>query len=120
MTADSLRIVVSADRDVYSRGDSITITLTVRNELRHPVVFEFASGQRFEVLIRNSLGETLWRWSEGKAFIQMLGREQLEPGSSLTYEAQFDGVLPAGRYTAVGSVVSTNLPLEARTDFTVR
>ena len=49
-----------------------------------------------------------WRWSADKAFIQMLGEEELAPGESLTYEERFEGSLAVGTYTVVA------IPQQAR------
>ena len=119
MTDDSLRITIATDRPRYAVGQPIELTLSVANESAAVIVLEFSSGQRFDFLIHDARGETMWQWSQGKGFIQVLGQVRLEPGEILSYAARFEGLLEPGAYSAVGELASSNRPLEAAASFVV-
>lgn len=112
-------VTVTTDKPQYASGDAIVLHLEVTNRTDEPVVLRFSDGQRFDLVIRDEAGEMAWRWSADKAFIQVLGEEQLAPGESLTYEERFEGSLQVGTYTVLGMLVASNEPLEASTTFAV-
>jgi hypothetical protein len=53
--------------------------LGVVNHTRQTVVLRFSSSQRFDFRILNCRGEVVWQWSEGKAFLTVMGEEQVGP-----------------------------------------
>ena len=72
---------MALDRTMYSRPPAIpvlTARLTLRVTQGGPLELRFASGQRFELIINNDLGEVMLRWSEGRGFAQVLGTERIE------------------------------------------
>ncbi|MEE9270776.1 MAG: BsuPI-related putative proteinase inhibitor [Candidatus Krumholzibacteria bacterium] len=114
-----VEIAVATDKGVYAPNEPIRLEMVVRNRTDEVVVFEFSSGQRFDFVIVDEAGTVVWRWSADKAFITVLGEEQLAPGESLSYEERFEGALSPGTYTVLGMLVSSNEPLEASTTFDV-
>ena len=119
MPDTAVEISVTTDKNDYAPGEPIVMRLEVTNRTEEPVTLEFSTGQRYDFAIDGTEGGMPWRWSADKAFIQVLGEEHLAPGGSLTYEERFEGSLPAGTYTVVGTLVTSNEPLEARTTFAV-
>ena len=116
LPAASYGIEVSTDRPVYFNNlmppifnpwPTARVRLIVRNETEWPVEFAFTTSQRFDFIVRDASGKEVLRWSDGKAFLQVLGRETLLEGSR-SYAADIllrgrDGKpLPAGSYTLVG------------------
>lgn len=118
--ADSIALSVSTADSAVSTGSPVDVALTVTNDFPAPVTLQFRSGQRYDFLVLNAAGDTVWQWRAGKAFIQVLGEEQLGPGESLEFLETVEGALPPGDYTVVGVLASSSHPLEARTTFTVR
>ena len=79
--------------------------MTIRNSTPAPLVLNFPSGQRFDLVIRNTNREEVFRWSANKLFTQALGRIELSPGRrSFTAEAPLGAgenqPLPPGTYIA--------------------
>ena len=79
--------------------------MTIRNSTAAPLVLNFPSGQRFDLVIRNTNREEVFRWSANKLFTQALGKIELSPGRrSFTVEAPLGAganqPLPPGTYTA--------------------
>ncbi len=116
---NQIEIAVATDKESYPSGEPIVLRLEVTNRTEAPVTPEFSNGQRFDFVIQDEAGGSAWRWSADKAFIQVLGEEQLAPGESLTYEERFEGSLQVGTYTVLGTLVASDEPLEARTTFAV-
>lgn len=85
---------------------SMVLRMNLRNWTAAPLAINFPSGQSYDVVIRNARDEVVYRWSEGKAFIQVFRQERLEPRRERNYVVTVrladkeDRPLPAGRYTA--------------------
>ena len=98
--------------------------LKVFNNSDQVVNLELASGQRFDFLIRDSNGRLIWRWSDGKSFIQILGLRTLSPGESRTFSASHrfagkpNGAMEEGLYTVTGKLASPSSRVEGKTSFT--
>lgn len=111
----AVEISITTDKTDYASDEPIVLRLEVTNGTDAPLLLEFSTAQRYDFVMDGAEGGTAWRWSADKAFIQVLGEEQLAPGESLTYEERFEGSLTAGTYTVVALLVATNVPLEVRT-----
>jgi hypothetical protein len=79
----------------------------------------FPNGQTHEVIVVDSLGREVWRWSSGRMFTQSLQNRVLHASDTLDYDAIWRNA-PAGKYTAIATLASENFPMEQRTDFVVR
>ena len=80
--------------------------LGVVNHTALPVVLRFSSSQRFDFRILDCNGDVVWQWSEGKAFLTVMGEEQVGP-RPLMYPVRVklvnrEGPLPPGTYTLEG------------------
>ena len=79
--------------------------MTIRNDTNLPLRLDFPSGQRFDLVIRDSKGQEIYRWSATRLFTQEMGTLELSPGEK-TYSAEVplgqpeDQPLPPGRYQA--------------------
>ena len=62
-------------------------TFTVQNEYNHPRVFQFASGQQFDLEIIDQAGRVVAAWSDDKFFIQSPTFFALGPGESAMFTA---------------------------------
>jgi hypothetical protein len=94
------------------RIPEITATLTVFNQSKLPVTFSFPSSQRYDFAIANSDGVEVWRWSNGRFFLQVLGSLTLNPGQSVTFTEKIRFAdrsghpFPQGLYTLTGGLTS--------------
>lgn len=76
------------------------------------VTFSFPSSQRYDFAIIDSSGQEVWRWSNGKMFLQVIGSLTLKPGSAITFKAEHRFVgergdpLPEGIYTVLGELTA--------------
>ena len=109
-----IEVSLATDKQSYGSDEPIALQLEITNRTGELATFEFSNGQRFDFVIQDEAGASVWRWSADKAFIQVLGEEQLAPGESLIYEERFEGSLQVGTYTVLGMLVASNEPLEVR------
>ena len=116
-TVEGPPIISSLDVKVR---DGIEFTFRVTNNERAKVELLFPSGQTHDFTVVDSLGRSVWRWSEGRMFTQAYQNKFLESGASVTYEAAWRAEVPPGRYVAIASLMSENKPVEQRTSFEVR
>ncbi len=112
----SYGLELSLDRPLYynnlmppiaSPWPTARAVLIVRNETEWPIQFTFPTSQRFDFVVADALGKEMLRWSDGQAFMQVVGRETLLKESK-RYSAELalktrDGKpLPAGLYSVTG------------------
>lgn len=102
---------------VVVAGDSVRFTFQVANAGMSAVELTFGSGQRYDIVVSDSAGGEVWRWSAGRMFTQAVGEERLEAGGTLEYEATWDPSGREGVYRAVARLLSSDQPLELGTEF---
>ena len=91
----------------------------VVNEGKKKLELNFADGRTHDVVVLDSLGREVWRWSEGRLFTQAMQNKVLRTSDSLRYEESWRGAKP-GHYIAVATLASANFPVTQRIEFTVR
>ncbi len=123
--------VIRASRAKTQNGPALTSTLavTVKNgvALNFRVMntgskrleVNFPSGQTHEVVVVDSLGREVFRWSKDRMFTQSIQNKVLHVSDTLDFDATWKNA-PAGKYTAIATLASENFPMEQRTDFVVR
>jgi intracellular proteinase inhibitor BsuPI len=117
----ALDLLLKADKSTYALGEPIALTLKVANRGPRPVTLQFPTAQRYDIVVHDSQGREVWRWSAGQMFAQVLGEEILQPGSvALTYGVTLRERFAAGRYTAVGIIPAEGAPISASLDLTIR
>jgi len=111
---------VAAALEVKVR-DGIEFAFRVTNNAASKLELLFPTGQTHDIVVVDSLGREIWKWSEGRMFTQALQNKILESNGSLAWNASLHAkTIPPGRYTAVASLLSENKPLEQRVEFEVR
>jgi hypothetical protein len=105
---DTLSVRVSSEKSSYVRGDSLRLTLEVKNNGLAPVTVSFANGQRYDFTARNATGATVWTWSHGKTFDPRPSEMILAAGETVRYQETWTfasnggGAVPDGDYTVSG------------------
>lgn len=100
-----------------SRPPVINMALQVYNYSRIPVTLDFTTSQRYDFAIYNSKGREVWRWSDDKAFLQVLGQVTLSPGESILYTTAYEFIdangrpMPADLYTLKGELTASDMTL---------
>ena len=114
---DGPPIVVAFDVKVR---DGIEFDFRVTNNTPRQVELLFPTGQTHELVVVDSLGREVWRWSEGRMFTQATLNKLLESSATHAWQAAWRAEVPPGRYVAIASLLSENKPLEQRVSFEVR
>jgi hypothetical protein len=107
-------ICLTTDKTEYTTGEPICMTITAINQTSSEVCLSFRDAQRFDFYIEQE-GEEVWRWSQGRMFTQVLGREVLAPGTSVTYSAKCEDKFEPGLYVVTGVIAAEPNPFIART-----
>lgn len=97
----------------------VRLVLHVTNTSDRPVTLHFPTAQVYDFAIRLPDGATLWRWSEGRAFAQVLTDRTLAPGETWTEAAAWHPGGRRGKLVAVGVVPAMGRRLERRTSFVI-
>jgi hypothetical protein len=94
----------------------VNVSLRVTNRATSPMSFTFLTTQRFDIELVNGAGAVLTRWSQGRAFGDIVMTEQLAPKQSWDFEGPlplFDtsfGWVPSGQYTVRAFVTAGTKP----------
>lgn len=107
---DTIRVWVE-EGPVAPAQEPLGLRILLRNPGTDTLRIEFPTAQRYDFHIRPADGEPLWRWSDGRAFAQVLGEESLAPGDSLRWEATHEEGLEVGRYIVVGWITARDQEL---------
>jgi len=99
-------VSVSADKQTYAPGDAIELTLELRNDSDNPLVLDFTTGQRYDFAILRTQEDTVWSWSKGRFFTQVLGQETVQPDQALLYSERIRPDLAPGTFQIHGRVVA--------------
>lgn len=105
---------LSVDRPGYRPGQDIRMELRVFNRTDRTVTLEFRDGQRYDFVLEREDGTEMWRWSDERQFIQVLGEETLGPErEELVYRERYGGNLSAGTYRLRAELVSSSHSMSA-------
>lgn len=115
-----LRASLATDRKGYRPDQPVRFHLTVTNHSKESITLHCKDSQRFDIVVQDSSGKEIWRWSQDRMFAQMLGEETIGPAESKEYTAVFAGSLAPATYRASGLVVCATPPYSASALFTVR
>jgi hypothetical protein len=90
-------------------GDSVAFVLQATNTTAAPLAVQFPSGQSYDFSVEDA-GRTVWRWSDGMMFTQMVRNETLAPGETRTYREVWhpDASLRGRSLAATARLTSTN------------
>lgn len=97
-------------------GDGVTFALTVSNGGNSPVSLTFPDSGKADFAVLDD-GE-VWRWSDGRMFMQVVQTAELAPGESFTVEGEWPDPSP-GEYEAVGELRARDRECVARASFSV-
>jgi len=118
IASSPMQFQLSVSQSEFAVGEPITFSMKLRNSGTKEQEISFRSGQRFDILLQNAKGETVWSWAADKRFSQSLSKQTLAPNASLEFEAKWNGrLLPGAQITpgtyAARAVLTSNPRLEA-------
>jgi hypothetical protein len=103
--------------DVDVRADSVRFSLRVSNAATTPLVLDYTSGQRFDFMVLDGSGESVWTWSATRSFMQALQADTLAPGETVSYDAVWRPEGRSGMFAARATLVAVNASMELETEF---
>ena len=119
--SQGVSVSLTSDKARYTPGELITVRVRVVNEGSEPVRLNFGTSQRFEILVQDRQGRVVWRWSHGKYFAQVLGKEVLKPsGGALLYRVTMEGRFFPGIYQLKAIIPAVGRSLSAATTVNIR
>ena len=106
---------------VNARGanDAVHFDFVVSNTGNKKLEVSFPSGQTHDMIVLDSLGREVWRWSTKRMFTSALQNKVMREHDTLTFNDEWSNAAP-GRYTAVARLASMNYPMEQRAEFVVK
>lgn len=113
--------------DATADAERVDFRFTVTNTGDDAIDLEFSDACRAEFVVfdaedhaasSNEPEREVWRYTDGRAFAQVLGSERLAPGEATTYEAAWPDPQP-GRFSAIARLRARNRDCEARTRISI-
>lgn len=117
-----LRLVL--DQAVYAPGQRVRFVVTLTNTGTSEVSIELPTSQASDVAVLQN-DRVIWRWSAGRAFLQVLTRLRLEPGETRTFPVEWDQrdvqerAVPSGMYAAQARLTAREPLLTDRLPFRI-
>ncbi len=110
--------MLATSLDVSVR-DGVTLALHVTNTAASRIELRFSSGQTYDFSVLDAAGREVWRWSADRMFTQALQIKSHDAAETLTVQERWDSEGRTGRFTAVGTLRSSNYPVEQRVEFSL-
>lgn len=99
--------------------DGVRFAFAVTNDGARKLEVLFPDGRTHDVVVLDTLGREVWRWSDGRLFTQAVQAKVVRASDSLRFTEAWRDAQP-GSYVAVATLASQNYPVEQRVAFTVR
>jgi len=110
---DGLELAMGVDRLTYSPGAGIQVVIRLANLSTQTRTLEFPTSQRFDLVILDEAGTERQRWSEGQAFLQVVGAEVLAPGDEILFDAEISAPEAAGVWNLQVRIPAPNVELRS-------
>ena len=110
-------MALDATLDVENETDRVRFVLTVTNRSDEPLTARFSNSCRIDVTVTAD-GTEIWRYTDGRAFAQVMGEERFDPGEERRFAVEWTDP-DEGTYTATGTLTSLDHPCESTAAFTV-
>ena len=102
-----------------SANHDVKFEFAVTNSGGGKAEMQFASGQTHDVVVLDTLGREVWRWSKGRMFTRLVQNKVLRNADTISFGERWSDA-PRGHYVAVAKLESSNYPIEQRTAFVVK
>ncbi len=112
---DNLKISIVISSSQVKINEPLRLNLSVENMGSEPRKLTFTSAQKFDIRITEASGQKVWQWSDGKMFAQSIETITVEPGKSISYDAEWPlkdstgKTVAPGDYNVFGKIVARGL-----------
>lgn len=100
-------------------NNGVHFAFDVTNASARKLELLFNDGRTHDIVVLDSIGREVWRWSEGRMFTQVVQSKVLRASDTLAFAESWTDPQP-GSYVAVATLPSRNYPIEHRVAFVVR
>ena len=101
-------------------SEQVELILEVANASDRRIELRFPNGQTHDLAVLDAAGREVWRWSKGRLFTSADQSRLMGTGEVASFTGRMKQALPAGSYTAVATLASSNHPVEVRRGFELR
>lgn len=91
-----LKISLSVPSSQVKLGEVMRFNISIENLGAQPHELTFNSGQKFDIRVEDISGSKVWQWSDGRMFTQLIETIVIEPGKSISFDAEWPLVNSAG------------------------
>jgi hypothetical protein len=105
--------------NVIPKGSSVDFALSVLNNTKKTVELKFPSGQTHDFVVLDSLGKTVWRWSDGRMFTQAMQSKAVKASDTLTIADRWNARGAHGTYVAVATLKTDDHIVKRSVTFTL-
>lgn len=109
--------MLDASLEVTVGGDDVGLRFSVVNAGNTPAELTFRDACKADFAVYED-GEEVWRYTDGRAFAQVLTGADLQPGETAVFERAWPSPTP-GDYTAEATLRVREHDVTARTPFSV-
>ncbi len=112
---DNLKISIVISSNQVKLNEPLHLKLSVENMGSESRELIFTSAQKFDVRVTGVSGQKVWRWSNGKVFAQNIETVTVEPGKSISYDAEWPlkdstgKIIAPGNYNVFGKIMAGGL-----------
>ncbi|MBX3132172.1 MAG: hypothetical protein KF689_02140 [Gemmatimonadaceae bacterium] len=100
-------------------NDGVQFSFDVTNASARKLELLFNDGRTHDIVVLDTLGREVWRWSEGRMFTQAVQMRVLRASDTLRFAESWRDPQP-GHYVAVATMPARNHPVEQRVAFVVQ
>ncbi len=94
---NQLKIALAISPTTVKQGDLLHFGIFIENLDSKPRELSFTSSQKFDIRVQDKTGRTVWTWSDGKMFTQMLETITLDPHEKTSFAATWPMVDSQGK-----------------------
>lgn len=110
---------VASRFQIKVQRQGVEFILDVTNESKKHIELAFPNGQTHEIVVVDSVGREMWRWSSTRLFTQAVQNKLLSSGESMRVDEHWEHPAHHGKYTAIATLNSTNFPVQERAEFVI-
>ncbi|MFD1735280.1 BsuPI-related putative proteinase inhibitor [Bacillus salitolerans] len=104
----------STDLQVEATDHKALFKIQFMNNSNEDVKLTFSSGQKYEIIVNDSNGMEVYRYSNGRAFTEALETIELKANEELAYQEEWDYSVDGtdiqpGTYTAIATILPMNV-----------
>ena len=115
---DRLKAEVPLFKKEVTVGEEGKLRFTVVNASDEAVELTFRDSGRADFAVYTEADAEIWRWSDGRMFMQVIQYSDLQPGQEATFTESWPDPVP-GDYTAEATLRAVDHDVGARTPFSV-